>query len=62
MFDILVVFVSHQGNHLFSESDLVHFHTDLLRDQEHSTPLSAKRNSLVGASRRDLRQSWILLL
>jgi len=34
------------GNQILSDSDLFHFHSDLLRDQDHSTPSSSKRVSL----------------
>jgi hypothetical protein len=30
------------GNHILSDSDLIHFHTDLLHEQDFSTP-STKR-------------------
>jgi len=33
------------GNHILSDSDLIHFHNDLLHDQDFSTPSS--KHSLI---------------
>jgi hypothetical protein len=41
-----LVFLFSLGNHILSDSDLIHFHNDLLHDQDISTPLS-KRSLVV---------------
>ncbi|CAF4412598.1 unnamed protein product, partial [Adineta steineri] len=42
------------GNHILSDSDLIHFHTDLLHDQDFTTPSSKrillKTNGSVSSS------------
>ncbi|CAF1104670.1 unnamed protein product [Adineta steineri] len=42
------------GNHILSDSDLIHFHTDLLHDQDFTTPsskrISTKTNGTVSCS------------